>query len=141
MRSKAIARVRGVVQRPDGTILLFRLKGLDFWSLPGGGMDEGEDILSCLQREMIEETAIEPEVGDLLYVQQYAEDGKFYEPEFFFAITNYQDYENIDLAKTTHGLEEVEELAFLDPKTTRVLPLFLKELDSHKGHTELKIIP
>lgn len=141
MRSKAIARVRGVVARPDGTILLFKLKETDYWSLPGGGMDEGEDLISCLRREMIEETAVDPVIGDLLYVQQYAEKGRFMEPEFFFAITNHNDYQNIDLAKTTHGLEEIEGLGFFDPKNIHVLPVFLKELSTHSGYTELKIIP
>jgi len=46
---------RGIVLRGDRILLLFTERYNDF-SLPGGGIDEGEDIIVALKRELEEET-------------------------------------------------------------------------------------
>ncbi|GGC89169.1 NUDIX hydrolase [Halopseudomonas salina] len=46
---------RGIVLREDRILLLFTERYNDF-SLPGGGIDEGEDIAVALVRELEEET-------------------------------------------------------------------------------------
>lgn len=96
-----------------------------YWCLPGGGLDEGEALIAGIEREMVEETGIKPEVGNLLYVQQFTHGEKDY-LEFFFHITNSEDYLHIALAETTHGMEEIEEIKFVDPATMHILPEFLK---------------
>ena len=124
--------VRGIVLY-EGKLLCARLKPYrdlnrtksnDFWCLPGGGLDPGESLIEGVEREMIEEIGVKPEVGNLLYVQQFVDGGKEF-IEFFFHITNSTDYLNIDPSKTTHGEEEIEEIDFVDPATTHILPTFL----------------
>jgi hypothetical protein len=91
---------------------------------------------------MIEESGIKPIVGNLLYVQQFTHGEKEY-LEFFFHITNSKDYLHIDLSKTTHGMEEIEEIGFVDPSTAHLLPEFLKTepLNEHAtGNTPTKIM-
>ena len=39
----------------------------DIWMVPGGGIEEGEDTLTASIREVMEETGLEIEVGDLLW--------------------------------------------------------------------------
>ncbi len=125
--------VRGVVIH-DNKLLCAKLKpytdALDgnYWCVPGGSVDPGEPVLAALHREMIEETGIAPQIGNLLYVQQFKrkKDGEE-EIEFFFEITNAQDYLAIDLGKTTHGLDEIEEIGFIDPRTHTVKPTFFTE--------------
>lgn len=124
--------VRGIVLH-EGKLLCARLKaykdslqkyGNDYWCTPGGGLEEGESLIAGVEREMIEETGIKPEIGHLLYVQQFVQgDQEFI--EFFFLITNSKDYLHIDLSKTTHGEEEIEEIGFVDSSTTYILPKFL----------------
>ncbi|MDO4781118.1 MAG: NUDIX hydrolase [Candidatus Saccharibacteria bacterium] len=132
--------VRGIIVNDKGELFCQRLTardrdGRDFWCTPGGGLDMGESLLDGLRREMIEETGVAPEIGRLLFVQQFAEDGdrSAHGPseqlEFFFHITNWQDYQQIDLAATTHGMLEVATCGFVDPKSTVILPAHLTEID------------
>jgi NTP pyrophosphohydrolase including oxidative damage repair enzyme len=132
--------VRGIIVSDQGEIFCQQLtandgKGRNFWCTPGGGLKRGESLLDGLRREMIEETGVKPEIGRLLFIQQFAESGEqsAHGPneqlEFFFLITNWQDYQHIDLEQTSHGVEEVAECGFVDPKTTRILPSYLTEVD------------
>lgn len=117
----------------DGKVLAVRLKPYpgalpseyDFWCTPGGGVDDREPVLDAFRREMVEELGVEPTIGRLLYVQQFATKDKDIF-ELFFHIENPEDYVNIDLTKTTHGTTEIEEVAFIDPKTPNLLPKFLQ---------------
>lgn len=132
--------VRGIIVSDQGEIFCQQLtahngKGRNFWCTPGGGLKCGESLLDGLRREIIEETGIKPEIGKLLFIQQFAESGEqsAHGPneqlEFFFLITNWQDYRHIDLEQTSHGVKEVARCGFVDPKTTRILPSYLTEID------------
>lgn len=135
--------VRGIIVNDKGELFCQRLTarerdGRDFWCTPGGGLDTGESLLDGLRREMVEETGVAPEIGRLLFVQQFAEKGdqSAHGPseqlEFFFHITNWQDYQQIDLSATTHGELEVAACGFVDPKSTVILPSFLTETDMRR---------
>lgn len=47
--------VRAVIMHGDDILLLYTRR-YDDYSLPGGGLDEGEDMIAGLQRELAEET-------------------------------------------------------------------------------------
>jgi ADP-ribose pyrophosphatase YjhB (NUDIX family) len=98
----------------------------DFWNTPGGGLDLNESLETGLQREMLEETGVAAEVGNLLYIQQFRHNNRQY-LDFFFHIKNSKDYVRIKLDETTHGQAEIDEIAFVDVKELPVLPSFLQE--------------
>jgi 8-oxo-dGTP pyrophosphatase MutT (NUDIX family) len=52
----------------DGFVLLHRLRGDEYWSLPGGRVEPGEEARTTLKREMAEELNEPVECTDLLYV-------------------------------------------------------------------------
>lgn len=123
--------VRGIIMK-DGKLFCQKLKhsnGVnDFWATPGGHLDHGESFEAGLTREMLEETGVPPQIGRLLFTQQYMDDDKP-NVELFYHILNADDYTELDLANTSHGLLEVDEYGFVDPKTSVVRPTFLTEID------------
>jgi len=125
--------VRGIIVR-DGKIFCQKLQDKstgrmnDFWSTPGGGLDPGESLVAGLRREIVEETGVSPDIGSLLFIQQFVQGDKEH-LEFFFHIKNTSDYETIDLSKTTHGLIEVNDMNFVDPRAGNILPEFLQTVD------------
>ena len=130
--------VRGVIYK-NGKLFCQELKNKDgsgkgFWCTPGGGLDPLETLTDGLVREMLEETGVTPEVGRLLFIQQFAEEewqasyGEHEQLEFFFHIKNTNDYETID-ETASHFDAEIANYGFVDPKTENVLPSFLRDID------------
>jgi ADP-ribose pyrophosphatase YjhB (NUDIX family) len=124
--------VRGIVLHA-GKLLAVQLKSYkdnvligesDHWCLPGGGLEEGESLVEGIRREMLEETGIEPAIGKLLYVQQFAHRDTEH-LEFFFYVMNGNDYLSVDLSKASHGEREIARIAFVDASQTEILPEFL----------------
>jgi ADP-ribose pyrophosphatase YjhB (NUDIX family) len=76
------SRVRAVILREDGTVLMDRTHHADrevFYWLPGGGTEPGETSEEALRRELMEEAAVEIDVGRLLYVSEnlFVESGDY----------------------------------------------------------------
>jgi len=124
--------VRGIIYR-DGKLLVTKFRQEDdseseHWGTFGGGLDIGESITTGLHREMIEETGIAPKIGKLLFIQQF-HDGEKEQFELFFHIENPEDYSEIKLEETSHGILELTRSEFVDPKSSFVLPAFLSTVD------------
>lgn len=59
---RATVTQRGVVVTPDDHVLVVKRASDGGWELPGGRLDRGEDAVNGLERELREETSLEPEV-------------------------------------------------------------------------------
>jgi NADH pyrophosphatase NudC (nudix superfamily) len=78
-----------VILDDDGRVLLARRAadpGARRWDLIGGFIDEGEDPLAALRREVREELSVEVELGEYLgaYPDRYGDDG-VYTLNFYWA--------------------------------------------------------
>lgn len=106
-----------------------------YYAVPGGGVDPMESITQGLERELVEELGIRPVVGKLLFIQQYRSGRAGFEEEleFFFAVDNPKDFENPDIASTSHGSVELAVCEFVNPHEVTIYPKFLQtiELDNY----------
>ena len=63
-----IVSAGAVVLNDRGEVLLVKDARKDVWTFPGGIIEEGEGVLSGVKREVLEETGITVEVGELFCV-------------------------------------------------------------------------
>ena len=63
--------IKGIIFNDVGEILFVKESGRDWWDLPGGGMDHGEDIKTAIAREMKEEVNL---TGDFSYKIVHVDD-------------------------------------------------------------------
>ena len=62
-----IVAAMGVVTNPEGQVLLVRTERRD-WEPPGGQVERGEDLITGLKREIMEESGVTVEVDTLVGV-------------------------------------------------------------------------
>lgn len=119
--------VRAIIPS-KGKYLLVKNKPSNIWCLPGGKVEPNEPIIDALERELIEELGVRPIVGQLLFVQQFADKGGE-RVEFFFLVDNPESYLDSDFSKASHGKLELAQAGFYALDEVDVLPRFLaKEL-------------
>jgi len=106
-------KVRGVIMY-DNKLLIVKHKETKYMALPGGHLEYGEDVVTCIKRELIEELGVLPEIGKLLYINTFMGNKMVEYIEFFFEIKNGKDYVNIDDLKRTHA-HELEEILWVSP--------------------------
>jgi 8-oxo-dGTP diphosphatase len=129
---KLVIRVRGIILFDDKLLVVKHPNDTSFGALPGGHLEWGEDIRECLVREIIEELGIKPEIGRLLYINNFIDGDSTQSVEFFFEITNADMYLDISNIIRTHAHEIVE---IIWTKTTDTISILPKKLgdDFKKG--------
>ena len=92
-------------------MLVVKERGRDWWDLPGGGMDHGEDIKDAIAREMREEVCLR---GDFNYQIIHVEDPAllqshdFWQMRLIFAV----QAKDMDFGAGDDG----DEIAFMNPE-------------------------
>lgn len=81
-------RVCGLYREGD-QLLMVRHRGIGptnvFWCPPGGGAQFGETAPAALIREFVEETGLEVEIGDMLFVNEFMQ-APLHALELFFEV-------------------------------------------------------
>lgn len=111
---KFTVRCRGIIL-DQGELLVATHGTHDYYALPGGKMEWGEDVLSCMKRELIEELGIEPVIGRLCYVNSFGTKEGGHTTEFLFEILNGADYRDYDKYDRTHAFE-ISRLEWIKPE-------------------------
>ena len=100
--------VRGVIIK-DGKIALVYSKKYDYYKFPGGGIENNEDHITTLKREVLEETGLTiiddsvKELGSVLRIQKskFAENVIFEQENFYYLC-------NVENSVTNQLLDEYE---------------------------------
>lgn len=77
----------------------------NFYCLAGGKLEPKEDILECIDRELIEELGIKPEIGRLLYINTFFDKNNIKNIDFIFEVKNGKDYLDSENINRTHAFE------------------------------------
>lgn len=101
---KVVIRTRAIIVHEGKLLAVKHSGGQHNYALPGGHFEWGEDIRESLKREIIEELNIEPQIGRLLYINNFKEENK-QSIEFFFEVTNGEDYLDTESLGGTHKHE------------------------------------
>jgi len=119
----------------DHHILLHRTFGDDFWTLPGGRVEAGEDAKSAVKREFIEELGESIECDCLLYLAEnffQHNDAQFHEIAFYFLATLKPESTLGDKSSFFPGIEPEKRLQFAwfplkAIESMKIYPEFLRQ--------------
>jgi len=117
-----------------GYVLLHRAPGDQYWALPGGRVEVGEEAAATIVREMKEELGEEVECGQLLHVAENFFDlagRRNHEIGFYFLVSLAETSGHLDKTRSYCGIEnhlnlEFRWFALADLTSINLRPTFLQ---------------
>lgn len=124
-----------------GRILLCKQKTpfRDFWTLPGGSLEEGETILECISREITEEIGVILEIDRLLFIRELI-DSPRHCIEFYFSTIEPDTQQIFNKVRPCNEIAEVRFFTAEDLQLVNVKPICLPAL-IREVHDKSKIFP
>ncbi|MFA6132072.1 MAG: NUDIX domain-containing protein [Patescibacteria group bacterium] len=142
---------RAVVFDQDNNIAVLYVRAYEFPKLPGGGVEEGEDLKQALRRECLEEIGCEieilREVGEVI---EYREEKKMFQEAYCFLarVIGEKGSPNFTKREIDQGVEIKwlpldEILKMFDKEPEGYIPKFIKQrelvfLNQAKGQIDIK---
>lgn len=102
--------LKNLIRNEKGEVLVVKETGRDWWDLPGGGMDHGEDLEASIAREMKEEVNLEgPFTNKIISIDEpaYLQAHNFWQVRLIFELKP-------EHMKFSPG-EDGDEVEFIDP--------------------------
>ena len=111
-----IIRCRGIILDKEGKMLVVKHGAdFDYYALPGGKLDDRENPLTCIKREIFEEFGVEIQLENtkLLYVHDWKNKNGDSNLEFMFLIKDNGEFMDLKDKKGTHA-SEIFEIRWID---------------------------
>ena len=100
-----------LIRNDIGEVLVVKETGRDWWDLPGGGMDHGEDLEAAIAREMKEEVNLK---GALTHKVIYVDEPAYLEAHNFWQIRLI--FELIPSSVEFSAGDDGDEILFINPE-------------------------
>ena len=113
--------LKAIIRNTNNEVLVVKEKGSQ-WSLPGGGMDHGEDVHEALKRELYEEVLIDSTFRETLVdsATMYLERKEAWLLWLVF---------KVEIENLTYGVgEDADEVAFVNPAIFKDSPYLSEQL-------------
>lgn len=124
--------VRGVLNNVDGKIGLMYIKKYKMYKLPGGGVDEEEDLEAGFHREMLEETGFDTKaVGDIGIFIEKRDEWKLFQLSFCYLA---EVVEKGEVQLTGQEQEEGFELVWVDTLDEAIKLVSESKTEHYDGH-------
>lgn len=114
-----LIRLRAIILIEGKLLVVKHKQGDSYVALPGGRLEFGENIEKAMKREIKEELGVDPVLGRLLYIHNLIQEDT-QNIEFFFEVTNSEDYADILNLKGTHSFE-ICEIKLISPNEENTL--------------------
>lgn len=108
MGHQFLIRVYGLLINDKNEVLLSdeKYRGKNFTKFPGGGLEYGEGMIQCLEREFMEEAGIKVQVGELLYLTDFFEESSFDKGNQVISVYYFVTTDEIDKIQTTTKIND-----------------------------------
>lgn len=129
---------RGIVRNKDGLYAVMYAGKFNLYSLPGGGIEDGEDVLTALYREILEETGCTCDhIEELGIVSENRAHQDFTTRSYYYIVATEQEAASVHLTsdelanKTTVQWHTLSDMVHLisDPEHTTNQRKFLQARD------------
>ena len=110
-RNNIVIKCRGIIVYEGKLFVVRHGKHAGFYAMPGGHLEGKENPKECIERELFEEFEVAPEVGKLLYMNNFSDPDNTNYFEFFFEIKNGKDY--LDIKRLKIQKEEIFEILWV----------------------------
>lgn len=99
----------------------------DFWTLPGGSLEEGETLVNCISREIFEEIGITFEIDKMLFVRELINSSR-HRIEFYFLTKKLDDKNIYQKITPCNEIKEVRFFSIEELKSVNLKPNCLSDL-------------